>query len=164
MVNNLINWKKILLIDDDEIYLLMAELCLKDEYDIYKTKSGDEALKLLCKNDFIPDLIMLDILMPKINGWEVFSKIKSISLLKDIPILFLTSLKGGKEKAQELGAVDYITKPFEMKSLKSRINEICNAKITFVCDICTLRNDVEDDFNNLPFEYMCIKCGARKSK
>ena len=128
MAKDLGKRKKILLVDDDEIHLLMAELCLKDEYDIYKTKSGDEALKLLCKNDYIPDLIMLDILMPKLSGWDVLRKIKGISLLKDIPILLLTSVKGEEEKARELGAVDYITKPLEIKTLKPAIKKILDIK------------------------------------
>jgi len=118
--------KKIFLIDDDELHLLAAEICLKDEYDIHKAKSGEEALKSLCKNDFIPDLIMLDIIMPEMDGWEVFRKIKGISILKNIPILFLTSVDGEeeKEKARELGAVDYITKPLETVLLNSTIKEI----------------------------------------
>ncbi|MDR2965298.1 MAG: response regulator [Treponema sp.] len=118
--------KKILLVDDDEIHLITAELCLKDEYDIYKAKSGDEALKCLRNKDFVPDLIMLDIVMPKMDGWEVFKKIKGITAFKDTPILFLTSMDGEeeKERARTLGAVDYITKPLEMTLLKNTISEI----------------------------------------
>ena len=117
---------KILLIDDDEFHLSTAEMYLKDEYEIRKAKSGEEALEFLNKNDFIPDLIMLDIIMPGMNGWEVFEKIKAINRLKDVPIVFLTSEDGEKEreKARKLGVVDYITKPYDMTFVKNTISEI----------------------------------------
>ena len=123
--------KKILLIDDDEIHLVTAELYLKDEYEIYKAKSGKEALNYLYNNDFTPDLIMLDIVMPEMDGWEVFNRIKAIGLLKNTPIVFLTSADGEKERkrARELGAVDYITKPFNMSFLKSTLKEIIDVKV-----------------------------------
>jgi len=122
--------KKILLIDDDEIHLSIAEMFLKDEYEIYKATSGEGALKYLYRNEFIPDLIMLDVIMPNMDGWEVFNRIKAISLLRNVPIVFLTSADGEKEKkrAREIGAVDYITKPFNMTFLKSTIKEIIKIK------------------------------------
>jgi len=122
--------KKILLVDDDEIHLLTAELCLKDEYDVYKAKSGDETLKCLRKNEFVPDLIMLDIIMPKMDGWELFGKIRDINGFQNIPILFLTSVddKEEEKKARDLGAADYITKPLEIIVLKNAITEIFRNK------------------------------------
>jgi putative two-component system response regulator len=118
--------KKILLVDDDEIHLVTAELFLKDEFEIYKAKSGNEALTYLGNNEFVPDLIMLDIIMPNMDGWELFKRIKTMGSLKNIPIVFLSSEGGNKEKqrAFTMGAVDYITKPFNMTDLKSRIKEM----------------------------------------
>jgi putative two-component system response regulator len=126
MINDAGKKKKILLVDDDDIQLTTAELFLKNEYEIYKAISGEEALKLLNAKEVIPDLIMLDILMPNMNGWEVFSRIKAINFLKDIPIVFLTSLEGDAEKkrAHKMGACDYIIKPYNMTDLKSRIKEV----------------------------------------
>ena len=115
--------KKVLLVDDDEIHSLTAELCLKDEYDVYKIKSGHEAIKLLSNNDFIPDLIILDIIIPKMDGWEVFWKIKSISFLNNTPILFLTSVEGEEGKSRQFGAADYITKPLNMDLLKNTLKK-----------------------------------------
>ena len=120
--------KKILLVDDDEIHLLTAELCLKDEYDVYKTKSGQEALNHLRKKDFIPDLIILDIIMPKMDGWEVYRQTRGISFLNNIPILFFTSVDGEEERALKSGACGYIKKPLEMISLKSAIAKLINNK------------------------------------
>jgi len=115
--------KNIVLVDDDEIHLSITEESLKNEYDIFMVKSGKEALEFLNKNEVIPDLIMLDILMPVMDGWIVFDKINDIAALKSTPIMFYTSLdeESAKEKAYELGAFDYITKPCEQSILLNKI-------------------------------------------
>ena len=117
------NKKKILVVDDDEIQLTTAELFLKNEYEVFKMSSGSEALEYLSSNKFVPDLIMLDIIMPNMDGWVVFNKIKAIDFLKNVPIVFLTSIEeeAEKKKAQQIGAADYITKPYNMTDLKSRV-------------------------------------------
>jgi putative two-component system response regulator len=122
--------KKILLVDDDEMYLITAELYLKDTYEILKTNSGNEALSRLNNNEFKPDLILLDLVMPEMNGWEAFKKIRAIPSLKNIPIAFLTSEndQAEKDRSAKLGATDYITKPFNMTLLKSKVNDILNKK------------------------------------
>jgi DNA-binding response OmpR family regulator len=118
--------KKILLIDDDEMHLITAELYLKDEYEIYKVKSGEEALDKLKNNEFVPNLVLLDIVMSGMNGWEVFKKIRAIPSLKNLPIAFLTSENDQTEKdrAFKIGAADYITKPYNMTLLKSKVKDI----------------------------------------
>jgi PleD family two-component response regulator len=115
--------KIILLVDDDEIHLSITESELKDEYEVVMVRSGEEALGYLGKSHIIPDLILLDILMPTMDGWEVFYKINDIATLKLTPIMFYTSLdeESAKEKAYELGAFDYITKPCEQSVLQSKI-------------------------------------------
>jgi len=117
---------KILLIDDDEIHLTTAELFLKDEYEIHKVQSGKEALEYINNNKFIPNLILLDVVMPNMNGWDVFKKIREIGSLKNVPIAFVTSLadEEEKKKAYKMGIADYIMKPFNMTELKSRVKEI----------------------------------------
>jgi putative two-component system response regulator len=121
--------KKVLLVDDDEMHLVTAELYLKDDYEVLKIKSGNEALNLLSNKENVPDLILLDILMPEMNGWEVFKKIRAIPL-KDIPIAFLTSenAQAEKDRANKLGAADYITKPFNMTLLKIKVKDILSKK------------------------------------
>jgi CheY-like chemotaxis protein len=117
--------KSILLIDDDETHLSFTEGSLKDEYEIFMVKSGEEALEFLGKGQIIPDLILLDILMPVMDGWTVFDKINDIAALKFTPIMFYTSLdeESAKEKAYELGAFDYITKPCGRSVLLNKIKD-----------------------------------------
>jgi len=117
--------KKILVVDDSEIHLLLVEGILKGKYDTTTAKSGKEALAIISKG-YIPDFILLDVLMPEIDGWETFNKIKGISLLRDVPIAFFTSLDGEKEKryAAQIGAADMINKPCEGEELLRRIKSI----------------------------------------
>ena len=117
--------KKILLIDDSEIYIEVALNILKPQYDIIAAISGNEALSFLA-NGFIPDLILLDILMPEMDGWETFNLIKGISLLRDVPIAFLTALdsEAKKDHAAIIGASAFITKPFEKEVLLEKVNAI----------------------------------------
>ena len=118
--------KKILLVDDDEIHLTTAEFFLKKEYEIYKAKSGEEALEYLCNDKISPSVIMLDIIMPNMNGWEVFKKIRTTDFLKNIPVIFLTAVndKAEREKAFKWGIADYIVKPFNMTLLISCIQDV----------------------------------------
>jgi len=117
--------KKLLLIDDNTFHLSVAEEILKDNYEVTTAISAKEALGFLSKG-LIPNLIILDILMPDIDGWETFNLIKGISLLRDVPIAFLTSLDGDddKKEANRMGAADFITKPFEADELIKRIGSI----------------------------------------
>ena len=116
---------RILLVDDDEIHLSLAEAILKDEYEIITAKSGKEALKYFFQGKF-PDLVLLDILMPNMDGWETYNRLKAFSFLQDIPVAFLTSISETTEKdyAIEIGAADFITKPFEKDDLQRRIKKI----------------------------------------
>jgi len=125
MAKDINSRKKVLLVDDDEVHLSITELSLKDEYDVFLIKSGEEALEFLNKSQIVPDLIMLDILMPVMDGWIVFDRINDIAALKFTPIMFYTSLEeeNAKEKAYELGAFDYIKKPCERSILLNRISE-----------------------------------------
>jgi putative two-component system response regulator len=118
--------KKILLVDDDEVQHVIAENILKDQYEIFKAKSGNEALKYLCTNGFVPNLVLLDILMPEMDGWEDFNRIKAISLLKSVPVVFLTAVSETTEekRAFDLGADDFITKPYDKDTLLDRIKKI----------------------------------------
>jgi len=117
--------KTILLVDDDEIHLLFTELLLNDEYKIFTVKSGKKVLEFLDKNHLIPDLIMLDVLMPDMDGWTVFNKIKEIAALKSTPIMFFSSMEDEsiRKKAHEIGAYDYVVKPCEQTDLLNRIKD-----------------------------------------
>ena len=119
------NLKRILLVDDDEIHLAIAANILEEKYQIFIAKSGKETLDLLLKG-ISPHLILLDILMPNMDGWQTFHSIKGISLLKDVPIAFFTSVQGENEmvNAKRIGASDYITKPYDKDDLLKRIEII----------------------------------------
>jgi CheY-like chemotaxis protein len=111
---------KILLVDDDTKNLQVAMSILKD-YNVIYAQSGDKALELLEKNNF--DLILLDVVMPTMDGYFVCSKIKQNEKTKKIPVIFLTVKDDEKDivKGFELGAVDYITKPFYSEVLLKRV-------------------------------------------
>ncbi len=111
---------KILLVDDDSKNLQVAMSILKD-YNVIYAQSGEKALELMEKNRF--DLILLDVVMPIMNGYEVCSRIKKNERTKKIPVIFLTVKDDEKDivKGFELGAVDYITKPFYSEVLLKRV-------------------------------------------
>ena len=121
--------KKILMIDDDEIQLAIAQSVLRSDYQISMANSGQEGLQLIYKG-LIPDLILLDIMMPGMDGWETFRRIKAITILHSIPIAFITSIseEDSIKRANELGASDYITKPYSSDDLLSRVSKILEKK------------------------------------
>jgi CheY-like chemotaxis protein/ribosomal protein L22 len=112
--------KTILSVDDVELNLDIIESLL-DEYNIIKTTCGFEALKIAYEQPI--DLIILDIMMPDINGFEVCEELKRNEKTKNIPILFLTASteEDNIERAYEVGGNDYITKPFKTKELLARV-------------------------------------------
>ena len=126
MSGNTKDRKKILVVDDNEMHLVTVELFLKNEYEIIKMKSGKEALDFFHTSEIIPDIILLDILMPEMDGWELFKKMREISKLKDIPIVFLTTIddKEEKKRALKMGISDYIIKPYNMAVLKKNISDL----------------------------------------
>ncbi len=112
----------ILIVDDKPENLQYLNKILEcDEYDIRATLNATMALKAAKLNT--PNLILLDIKMPEINGYELCSKFKQEDELRDIPIIFISALNNieDKIKAFEEGGVDYITKPFEPKEIQARI-------------------------------------------
>lgn len=94
---------------------------LQPDYEVLFATSGQEALELAVKTR--PDLILLDILMPEMNGHEVCRRLKADLVTRDIPIIFVTALAAAdnEEKGLKLGAIDYIVKPFSPSVLKARI-------------------------------------------
>jgi putative two-component system response regulator len=117
--------QKILIVDDDEIHLEMVQAVLQDNYDVYTTKSGKDALGLFYQG-LVPQLTLLDLIMPDMDGWNTYSRIRAISGLHDTPIAFFTSSSDPKDiqHAREMGAVDYIKKPFDKDDLVNRIRKI----------------------------------------
>jgi putative two-component system response regulator len=120
---------KILIVDDLPINIQMAMNILKDEgYKMYYAKSGEMALKLVNENDF--DLILLDIMMPDMNGFEVCIKLKNNDVTKNIPIIFLSGKDSSTdiEQAYESGGIDYVVKPFITIELITKVNSYVRLK------------------------------------
>jgi len=117
--------QKILVVDDDDIDLEMVGMVLHDGYDVATAKSGKEAMGLFYQG-LVPQLILLDLIMPDMDGWDTYKRIKAISGLHDIPIAFFTASNDPKDiqHAHEIGAVDYIKKPYEKDDLLNRIGKI----------------------------------------
>ena len=116
-----IQMKKILLVDDEPniIEFLKYEL-EQNNYEVIEAWNGIEAIQKISEN---PDLIVLDIMMPGIDGFEVFEKINSITYPEKIPVIFLTAItsENNEIKALEMGARDYLTKPVSPQKLIARI-------------------------------------------
>jgi CheY-like chemotaxis protein len=117
--------QKILVVDDDETHLTLVNAILSNEYDITTANSGKDALGLFYQG-LVPQLILLDLIMPYMDGWHTYDRIRAIGSIHDTPIAFFTSSDDPKDrqKAREMGAVDYIKKPFERDSLLVRVGRI----------------------------------------
>ncbi len=113
--------KKILLVDDNLTNLSIGKSALGATYEVYTVPSGEKALLLLSK--IIPDIILLDIEMPEMNGYETLRKIKANTEIPYIPVIFLTakSDEGSELEGLNMGAVDYVVKPFSAPLLLKRI-------------------------------------------
>lgn len=114
----------ILVVDDEEDTVELARMVLEYEnYDVFSASNGSEAIDFLTNSGIKPDLVLLDVLMPKIDGLEVCRWIKSQPNLKKIPVLLFTAKVGKKDRiaGEEAGADDYINKPFSADDLLSLI-------------------------------------------
>lgn len=113
---------RVLIVDDtpQNIHLLME--MLKGEYAISAATSGEKALKLASVH-LRPDIILLDIVMPDMDGYEICAKLKAGEATRNIPVIFITALSAEENEAKglELGATDYITKPFSPAIVKARL-------------------------------------------
>jgi len=116
---------RILIVDDEPNIVLALELLMKKEgYEVHAVDDGERAVQ--AAKELRPDLILLDIMIPKMDGYEVCQRIRSDALLKDISIIMLTA-KGReveREKGLALGADHYITKPFSTRQVVMKVKEI----------------------------------------
>jgi len=120
--------KKIMIVDDDQDLIFAVktgfELECPNKYEIIVAENGKKCFELLEKN-MKPDLILLDIMMPDMDGWEVFDKLKANQKYKKIHVIFLTARSDGL--AADAGAMiadDYIEKPVDVSELESRIDKV----------------------------------------
>lgn len=116
--------KNILVVDDSAANLKFVESVLKDKYNLILVKSGEKAFMYLEKHEV--DLILLDILMPQMNGFEFYEKMKGLKSRRSVPVVFLTADVDVENEIRglEMGAVDFIRKPFVPEVMLNRINRI----------------------------------------
>ena len=113
--------KKILIVDDEKMNIMALAFFLKSQYDIIVAKDGASALEAADKH--APDLILLDVIMPDMSGFDVIVKLKETGATKNIPVIFVSGLDsaGDEEKGLSLGAVDFIAKPFDRSIVETKI-------------------------------------------
>ena len=111
----------ILIVDDEKTNILALTHILSEEYTVFAAKDGAHAIK--AAETYIPSLVLLDVLMPEMDGYAVLTKLKSNEKTQNIPIIFITGLVGDEEeeKALALGAADYISKPFNPATVRLRV-------------------------------------------
>jgi CheY-like chemotaxis protein len=141
---------KILLVDDKDESLVALEAVLRSlQQQLFKARSGQEAMKLMLRHDFA--VVLLDVLMPGMDGFETATHIKRLDQTRDVPIIFLTGTEPGSGAAfrgYAVGAVDYITKPFDPWVLRSKVavfielfrkNAVLQEQTALLCDL--VQND-----------------------
>jgi DNA-binding response OmpR family regulator len=114
----------VLIVEDSKLVITMMKKYLAAEgHEFIVTNSGIEAIKYLETNP-LPDIVLLDIVMEGMDGFELIQKIKTNEATKDLPVLFVTSLDKGSDinRGLELGANDYIIKPFTPNELKNKVS------------------------------------------
>jgi len=111
----------VLVVDDESANIIALTGILNLDYEIYVAKNGLDAI-MIAKEE-LPDVILLDVLMPEMDGYEVIAELKSNETTSDIPVIFITGLDGSnaEKKGLALGAVDYIPKPFISEIVKLRV-------------------------------------------
>lgn len=122
-----IEMKKILIVDDEPNIVMSLEYTFKkNNFEVFIARDGQEALDIL--GDAQPNIIILDIMMPNVDGYNTLEQIKQDERLKDIKVIFLTAKNKERdvEKGLSLGADLYVTKPFSVKKLVEQVNELLN--------------------------------------
>ena len=121
--------KTIMVVDDEGVIVDVVEKILQSKgYNVITALSGRECLEALKTKPV--DLILLDIMMPEMDGWDVCENIKSNKKTEKIPIIFLTAKADPISRSMGvLASQDYISKPFDVKDLLSRVNKVINLKV-----------------------------------
>ena len=115
--------KKIIVVDDEPDVIYSIKEGLGTDFEITGVDSGKQLFQKL--ETFIPDLVLLDIMMPEMNGWQILKRLKENERLKNIPVIIISARKDKTAKnAGSFYAEDYIEKPFTISEVKEKINKI----------------------------------------
>lgn len=127
---------KILVIDDEKSIRFIIEKTLKAEFDTVALSNGQEGLDYL-ESGYFPDLIICDLVMPNLNGFEFLERIKTSGFFDDIPIMILSGREWSKDKIKcfDLGAEDYMVKPFSPDELIARVRRRLATRAHFLSRI-----------------------------
>jgi putative two-component system response regulator len=117
----------VLVVDDVEMNVMILEEILKDSYEIITAENGVHALEILRQAKVLPKIILLDVFMPAMNGYEMFEIMKADVALKRIPVIFITT-SDSESEALSVGAVDFISKPFLPEIVKLRVKNQIDLK------------------------------------
>lgn len=133
------NRQTVLIVDDTPDNLRVLLEALRNDYAVLAATNGPKALELARAN-FQPDIILLDVMMPGMDGYEVCRRLKADEKTRDIPIIFITAMNQAEDEAHglSLGAIDYITKPFNPALVKARVKNHIELRYA-----AKLREDVE---------------------
>jgi putative two-component system response regulator len=117
-----------MIVDDYDINRIILREILQDDYQIVEATNGSEALKLLFEDKVLPTVVLLDIIMPEIDGFEVLERMKSNEETKNIPVLFITATDSEETESRGLkaGAADYVVKPFNHDVVRARVDNHIN--------------------------------------
>ena len=112
----------VLIVDDEKSNILALTHILGKEYNVYVSRDGHDAID--AAHEYLPDLILLDVLMPGMDGYAVIEELKSSETTREIPVIFITGLRSAEDekKGLSLGAVDYISKPFHTSIVELRVH------------------------------------------
>jgi response regulator RpfG family c-di-GMP phosphodiesterase len=115
------NRSKVLIVDDEALNVKFLETTLRKDYQVYTAPNGDDALRQV--QEHMPDLVLLDVIMPGMSGFEVARALQANPLTCAIPVIFLTVMDSFEAESEGLtaGGLDYLTKPFNLKLLKLRV-------------------------------------------
>ena len=112
----------ILIVEDSELNVAILTAILNDDYELFVAKNGQEAIDMA--KSMLPDLILLDIILPQMDGYEVLKILRDTPQTMEIPVVFVTALNkvDDERKGLQLGADDYINKPFDPITVKLRVD------------------------------------------
>jgi CheY-like chemotaxis protein len=116
--------KKILIVEDVELNVELLTQLLEDEYELISARNGEQGVVVAAEEQ--PDLILMDMSLPVLNGWEATRRLKADDMLKHIPIIALTAhaMSGDEAKARAAGCDDYLTKPLNEELLFEKVKRL----------------------------------------
>ena len=123
------NAHTVLVVDDQEINIDILEEILKDHYHILKANNGKQALEVLGNSEVLPKIILLDVMMPEMNGKELYDILKDDEDFKHIPVIFITSEDDSEGELLTAGAVDFIRKPITPEVVQRRVRNQIDLKV-----------------------------------